>query len=113
MAQPSAAPSEPWTLPGLPDGSFDVLRAVDADNDGRRDLVAAGPEGIAILGRTEDGFQALEVDAAPAVVNAAVSAVVSADLDADGDLDLVTAGPAACTGWRTSAPTAPPTTTSP
>ncbi|MEM8930927.1 MAG: FG-GAP-like repeat-containing protein [Acidobacteriota bacterium] len=80
---------EPWSLPGLPDGSFDTLHAFDADNDGRHDLVMSGSAGLQLLGRTAEGFQPLAIDAAPTSAHA----VAIADLDADGDLDLVTGGP--------------------
>ena len=76
--------------------------AFDADNDGRLDLAAAGPDGIAVLGQrgtiAKPTFEPLPVEGAPA----AAATLIAADLDGDGDLDLVTAGP--CTGytaWRT------------
>ena len=83
-----------WNLPGLPAGKrFTSVIAFDADNDGRLDLAAAGPDGIAVLGQrgtiASPKFEPLPLEGAPA--NAA--ALIAADLDGDGDLDLVTAGP--------------------
>ncbi len=64
--------------------------AFDADNDGRLDLAAGGPDGLWILLQKEDGSFAAHYPVGPTVLP---SAVAAADLDADGDLDLLAAGP--------------------
>ncbi len=91
---------EAWTLSGLPQTSpqsspgkrFTSAIAFDADNDGRLDLAAAGPDGITVLGQrgtiAAPAFEALPAEGAPK----SVSALASADLDGDGDLDLAAAG---------------------
>jgi tetratricopeptide (TPR) repeat protein len=83
-----------WNLPGLPAGKrFTSVVAFDADNDGRLDLAAAGPDGIVVLGQrgtiASPTFEPLPVEGAPA----AAATLIAADLDGDGDLDLATAGP--------------------
>lgn len=87
-----------WSLPDFPKGKrftsrFTSIIAFDADNDGRLDLAAAGPDGVVVLGQrgtlAQPTFEALPVEGAPGTV----TALVAADLDGDGDLDLVAAGP--------------------
>jgi Tfp pilus assembly protein PilF len=82
-----------WNVPGLPRGKrFTSVIAFDADNDGRLDLAAAGPDGIVILGQrgtsAQPTFEALPIDGA----SKDLSTLLAADLDGDGDLDLVAAG---------------------
>jgi cytochrome c-type biogenesis protein CcmH/NrfG len=72
-------------------GSFSDLLAIDADNDGRLDLVIAGSEGVQVLQQQDDGsFTTVPLEKVPA----SVRSLASADFDKDGDLDLVTSGPA-------------------
>ncbi len=85
---------EPWSLSGLPSqAAVTSLHALDADNDGRLDLAAAGPGGVWILAQkpTADGpsFEATPITDGPTTA----AAVTSADLDLDGDLDVIVAGP--------------------
>lgn len=85
----------PWAV-NLPKERFTAVLAFDADNDGRLDLAAAGPEGVVVLGqRGSSGapsFQPLAVDPGPNPGPKTASALAAADLDGDGDLDLVAAG---------------------
>lgn len=87
---------EAWTLPGLSAhrklAAIAAIAAFDADNDGRLDLAAAGPDGVLVLAQrgtpASPAFEPLAAEGAAGVA----TALVSADLDADGDLDLVAAG---------------------
>ncbi len=65
------------------------LAVLDADNDGRLDLLAAGFDGVTLLHQQINGrFKAESLKGAPAMASRAIAA----DLDSDGDLDVVVAG---------------------
>ena len=61
---------EPWPLPGLGEKgrTFADVLALDADNDGRLDLAATGPDALLVLGRRGDrdrpAFEKLAIEAA-------------------------------------------------
>ena len=82
----------------LPKGSdLAVVVALDADNDGRLDLAAAGSGGLQVLAQGVSGRFDRPLELAGAT-GAPLTSLVAGDLDADGDLDLVAGGPGGL--WR-------------
>lgn len=84
---------EPEILASGPLGGADAviaLTALDADNDGRLDLLAAGFGGLTLLHQqpADRRFQLEALRQAPGMA----SRVVPVDLDRDGDLDLAVSG---------------------
>ena len=61
----------------------------DADNDGRLDIAAAGPE-PSVWQQTETGWRAVELRGIP---DGGFADLLAVDRDGDGDLDLLGAGP--------------------
>ncbi|MEM1178086.1 MAG: FG-GAP-like repeat-containing protein [Acidobacteriota bacterium] len=86
---------EPWDLGGLTDTlQLDRVIALDADNDGRRDLAAVGADGLLVLSHQGGGtWRSLAIDGLDPEKTSTFGAVTAADLDQDGDLDLVAGGP--------------------
>jgi Flp pilus assembly protein TadD len=72
-----------------------IAQALDYDNDGALDLVAASPAGLHVWRFLGDAWQDATATASPASAWAAVrkggaiAAIASGDLDADGDTDLL------------------------
>ena len=83
---------EPWKATGdLPAAAraFASVLALDADNDGRLDLAASGPDGLVVLTQSLTGVF-LRATVGPIPV--AASSLATADFDGDGDLDLAASG---------------------
>ena len=75
---------------GLSQGFHWVAAAGDLDNDGRPDLVLAGPDGLRALKNNPGGkFTPLEVTAGKSVEAGLFGSIALVDIDQDGDLDIL------------------------
>ena len=91
-AEGAGARFESGTADRLHAGALHAVIAFEADNDGRLDLAAAGPDGVVVLAHRDAGFEALPIEGGPGRPGGA-TALAATDIDGDGDLDLVAAGP--------------------
>lgn len=79
------------TGPDLPAPGVSNLLAADFDNDGKLDLIAAGPETVAWWrGRGDGTFE--DVTAAAGLAGTGADAAAVLDFDIEGDLDLALVG---------------------